>query len=66
MNTEIFRQDVNFVVLRQIELAFHSSLPSFLSSAPHIHFDHPGRGRRWKEGRRREELITDADEIIWN
>ena len=61
MNTEIFRQDVNFVVLRQIELAFHSSLPSlaplctFILTTPVVVGE---RGER--------ELITDADEIIWN
>ena len=65
MNKTIFRQDVNYVLslslslVQKIELAFHSSL----SSSSYIHFDHPGRGRRrcWKR-----DLITDADEIIWN
>ena len=63
MNTEIFRQDVNFVGAAADRACIPFFSP-FLGSAPDIHFDHPGR--RWKEGRKREELITDADEIIWN
>ena len=66
MNTEIFRQDVNFVVLRQIELAFHSSLPcsaplrTFILTTPVV------VGERGEREERERELITDADEIIWN
>ena len=41
-------------------------IPFFPQPQPlYIHFDHPGRC--WKTERREKgELITDADEIIWN